>query len=76
MKTLIATLLASAFITGPALACGFNKSASYSVPQHTASVEQKVEDAISTFDPEAKSVFEETTKVSNEKADAEEEITE
>ena len=67
MKTFTAALLASAFITGPALACP-GKSAGYKMDKTALSVTPKSEDAMSTFDPATKPVFEteETVEATNE----------
>lgn len=59
MKTVMTALVASAFIASPALACGFGKTADKSKPMITASTTVKTEEAMSTFDPAAKPVFDE-----------------
>ncbi len=63
MRLLTATLLASAFIASPALACSWNKTAgseksTYSATLDTNKTEQSHE-AMSTFDPADQPVFEE-----------------
>ncbi len=55
MKLAIASLLATSFIAGNAYACGF-KSAEHKT-MTTAKVEVS-EEAVSTYDPAAKPVFE------------------
>ena len=63
MKTLTAALLASAFFTGPALACpGMSAEFGYKKSTHTAAVtEPKTEEAMTTFDPADKPLFEAIT---------------
>jgi len=62
MKTFTAALLASVFVAGPALACGFGKSANMKANAYTASLEEKAEEAMTTFDPKEVPLFEEKTK--------------
>lgn len=59
MKLLTSTLLASALFATPALACSWGKTASYDKPEQTASIVETSEEAISTFDPATKPIFEE-----------------
>lgn len=67
MKTLTAALLASAFIASPALACGFGKTAEHKMGT-VASLEtvETSEEAMSTYDPAEKPIFEETSKTDAE----------
>lgn len=62
MKTLTAAFLASAFLSAPiatqAMACP-GMSAEYKKPMTTAEAPVKTEEAMSTFDPDVKPVFEE-----------------
>lgn len=65
MKLAIASLLATSFIAGNAYACGF-KSAEHKT-MTTAKVEV-TEEAVSTYDPAKKPIFEEMAQAA-EKAD-------
>ena len=58
MKTLTAALLATAFIASPALACSYGKTAKAEDKMTTAEAKIETQDAISTFDPATKPVFE------------------
>ncbi|MEL7271896.1 MAG: hypothetical protein AAGK33_00535 [Pseudomonadota bacterium] len=58
MKIMMTALVASAFMASPALACGFGKMADHKEPMTTASTTTvKTEEAMSTFDPSTKPVF-------------------
>ncbi len=59
MKTLIATLFASALIASPALACSYGKSASVDKPEQVASLIVKTEKTSSTYIPSKTPIFEE-----------------
>ncbi len=71
MRTILSVLFVSAFIASPAVACNWMKTAEKQ-STYTASVEEKSEDAITTFDPAGKPVFEKEA----EKADIEETVEE
>jgi len=66
MKTILSALVVSAFIASPAAACNWMKSAEKQ-STFTASVDEKTEDAITTFDPADKPAFEqEAEKIETE----------
>ena len=70
MKTLTAALLASAFITAPAFACNYGKTAE--TPVTTALTDTvKPDEAMTTFDPATQPLFEEKTEVLEEAAPVE-----
>lgn len=59
MKVMTAALLASAFIASPALACEYGRTADVKMPTHSAAVKMEpTEEAMSTYDPATKPVFE------------------
>ena len=66
MKTLTAALVTTAVFAGPALACSYNKTANAKMSTHTASIitTEKTDEAMSTFDPAIKPVFEAEKKPS------------
>ena len=57
-RLLVAAFLASAFAIGGANACGYGKTAKQK-QMVTASTTVKTEQAVSTFDPASKPIFEE-----------------
>ena len=63
MKTIVATLFASAMIASPALACSYGKTASVDKPEQVASLIVKTEKSVSTYDPNLKPIFEEELEV-------------
>ncbi|MEM9734096.1 MAG: hypothetical protein AAF903_11520 [Pseudomonadota bacterium] len=62
MKIMMTAFVASAFIASPALACGFGKMADHKETMTTASTTVKTEEAMSTFDPSTKPVFDTKTE--------------
>ena len=55
MKKLTAALLISALSASPALACSFQKNADHMMPSQSASmIPEQTQEAMSTFDPAAK----------------------
>ncbi|MGI9365827.1 MAG: hypothetical protein ACR2O8_11635 [Rhizobiaceae bacterium] len=65
MKKFTAALLASVFISSPALACSYGKTAEVEKPLQTAMVvEDSSSHSMSTYDPAKKPVFEGTNRVS------------
>ena len=78
MKKFTAALLASAFISSPALACSFGKTAEAEKPLQTAMiVEDSTSHTMSTYDPVKQPMFEGTSSVSgSQEADIMEETDE
>ena len=67
MKKFTAALLATAFISSPALACSYGKTAEVEKPLQTAMVvEESSSHSMSTYDPAKIPVFEATNSDAND----------
>ncbi len=75
MRTVLSVLFVTAFIASPAAACNWMKSAEKK-STYTASVEEKSEDAITTFDPAGKPVFEEEAETAETEETVEDKVAE
>ncbi|MDD9909501.1 MAG: hypothetical protein OXR62_07390 [Ahrensia sp.] len=64
MKTILSALFAAALFASPAAACNWMKTADGETV-HTAELSEKSEEAITTFDPAEKPVFEEAAEAAD-----------